>query len=880
MSEVEIERMVVRLNGDGSSYQKMLKDAGQQTQQTASIVGKAANDVDGFGHKLTRMAESVVASLELFGVERFLHRAFDMFAEHETMQLRLRASIEGNGRAADEAMVRYEAFAKVLKETKGVGKDASLELLREAETLGMWGDTAELAVKNAINLGAALGQDAHQFIMVTQAMATGNSHMLGRIRQLRGLHSDEEKFAKVQQLIAQGERQSATVMNSTEGVMRRYSGAWKAITKQFGEYVNDAVKPAIVWTTKLLETFTKLDDGTKRVITGTALVAAALLSVGPALAMINSWAVPLFNMMVHGLTVVKGAALLLLNPVALIKAAWLPIGALFAAVGWWLVPIAAGIATVVTVIGTWISRVGGLANAWGITKDVILKTYESVKAGAVTAWNWVQDKITAFATWAKPYLAAYAQHVLLQWTIIKTVAVAVWDFVKPKITAFVDWVSPYVTAALDGIAEGWDWVKTTASDAWDWIKAKSAAFWEWIQPIVGAGIGAITAGWDFVVETYTTMWEMTKSGAAAGWDVMITMWEAGVAGITLWWETVSEVAAVVFGDVWEIVSSTWESIFGTTDVTWDNIQQTIVESMIVAEFALRNFKQVADWASAGVALGMATAWNEISFTFTDRIPTLLAGFIITWQDGWTNAGRYATTVVSNLVQNMARIFSRSRDLIRGNVSFSELWRPLGEGFQAQIRDLPAMGEREIGAVEAQLIREFNQLGDALGQNFVDFRERRLREIGQFRLQVPAAEFDLPGAAIVDRAMALGQQAGSGFASAAKKEVEKFDAALAGSAEAMHRIAAFRDKMERTNRSVNVGGQAPPVNAVPALAPAANVPAGAPAQQQLAPVIATMHADLVKLAELLAFGNAQREVVKTAVVVIAAKEPIEVEEVDA
>ena len=66
-AEVELERMVVRLLGDGSDYKKMLDQAQQSSQQAAQQVEAASKRIEGMSNGLQGFASAATSALAAMG---------------------------------------------------------------------------------------------------------------------------------------------------------------------------------------------------------------------------------------------------------------------------------------------------------------------------------------------------------------------------------------------------------------------------------------------------------------------------------------------------------------------------------------------------------------------------------------------------------------------------------------------------------------------------------------------------------------------------------------------------------------------------------------------------------------------------------------------
>ena len=124
----ELETLVVRLTGDGSSYASMMKSAEETTKRTTSIIVESIARISGFHTALRNLAGQVLSSFALLGVSGSLTGMFDRFVKAEQQMLRLKAAIETSGKASDPVIEQYQKFSDaIVKET----------LLTKGQVLGM-----------------------------------------------------------------------------------------------------------------------------------------------------------------------------------------------------------------------------------------------------------------------------------------------------------------------------------------------------------------------------------------------------------------------------------------------------------------------------------------------------------------------------------------------------------------------------------------------------------------------------------------------------------------------------------------------------------------------------------------------------------------------
>ncbi len=399
-----------------------------------------------------------------------------------------------------------------------------------------------------------------------------------------------------------------------------------------------------------------------------------------------------------------------------------------------------------------------------------MKNWEAVKAAAIATWDWTKRTVMAFVDWAAPKVRAFMAGVELGWRIIKYAAGGVWDWTKQQVGGFVAWVKPKWDAAVDLIVKGWEKAQQWAGDAWDWAKQKAQDFWTWARPIVAAGIGYLRAAWD-----------MAKRAAVVTWDFV-------VKAATFTWGEIKRIA----GGIWDIVSNLWSSVSDSATVNWGEVKDAIVDSFIRGEFILDNFGDVVEHVWTGIQLGAVRAFGVVSHFFTSTLPVYLIWFRGAWPSILGTAFNNTGVQVYNLSNNIVRVFRNLPGLVAGTTNWSEVWVPLTRGAVSALQSLPNVPERVMSQMEQQLQREFTAQGTVLDANFAAFRERRLAEIGQFGFGLPPDEADAATAAAAAQAHNAGSEVGNAFAAGAKKGMEKWEASLRFSAEAMFRISEYAD----------------------------------------------------------------------------------------
>lgn len=286
--ETEIESLIVRLIGDGSSFQQMMQESVAASKEAAAQVEQAAKQIEGFSSKMEGFATTATQALAALGTTAMLHQAFEGFAEAEAISLHLTAALESNGRAVEATRAEYERFAAQLEKTTTMEDDAVLALLAKAEAFQLTGEAAKKAVKDSIALAAVNDGEASSYLRFTAAMAKGDTelamHMARMIPQLRGITDEAEFVAKAQQLIATGMSTAEAEMNSSAGALKVLKRDWGNLLEELGKFVAMAVGPVVKALTSVVAWLKELPDWVKAatvVVAGLAAAAAAIATVAP-----------------------------------------------------------------------------------------------------------------------------------------------------------------------------------------------------------------------------------------------------------------------------------------------------------------------------------------------------------------------------------------------------------------------------------------------------------------------------------------------------------------------------------------------------------------------------------------------------------------------
>lgn len=321
--EVELERMVVRLMGDGSAYTKMLQDAQKETttataaiQKSIGLIERMQVSLGGVGAKFATfgsqfsivgqgLTNSLTNPLKALG-----QSSLASFMEAEEGAIKLQAVLKSNGRDVETVTKDYEAFAQGVQNVTRHDDDAVIGMLQVAETMGVTGEQAKRATEGAIGLAAARGIDAKAAMRMTTALEHGNAQMLTRyFPAMKSMKTMAEKVAYAHTQLGNAYQLAQAAADSTTGRIEQMKNHLGNLQEGFGQVIAEAIVPFVDIVKEFVIRFQEASPEMRRTIVAVAAFAAA---IGPAM------------VIVAGLVTLFGAAITALGtivgPLALVAA--------------------------------------------------------------------------------------------------------------------------------------------------------------------------------------------------------------------------------------------------------------------------------------------------------------------------------------------------------------------------------------------------------------------------------------------------------------------------------------------------------------------------------------------------------------------------------
>ena len=136
------------------------------------------------------------------------------------------------------------------------------------------------------------------------------------------------------------------------------------------------------------------------------------------------------------------------------------------------------------------------------------------------------------------------------------------------------------------------------------------------------------------------------------------------------------------------------------------------------ESAIKNYDTTLQLSWASTKLSIVRMVEQYKWAFTEVIPELLRWFFDNWYEIFTDIGNFTSTVVTNMQENLKNFFMGIFSFLQGDkVDFK--WKGLTEGFEATLKELPQIAEREKGNLEKALEMDVNRLAMKSANQFND-----------------------------------------------------------------------------------------------------------------------------------------------------------------
>ena len=333
-----------------------------------------------------------------------------------------------------------------------------------------------------------------------------------------------------------------TQLDNLQGQITILKSALEGLAISFGELLMPAIKMIVGWVQQFVDWLNGMDEGTKKVVTTIALLAAAL---GPVLIVIGKVVSAVGTIM----TIVPKVA----GVINTVKTAFAALNTTMLANPIFLI-IAAITALVAAFIYLWNTNEDFRQfwiNLWENVKEVAIAVWEAIKNFFTAAWEAISS--TAQAVWngIKDFFSGL-------WEGIKTIFSTVVEVIKTIITTYFNIYKTIITTVLNAI-------KTVFTTVWNGIKTV-------VTTVVTAIQTFITTAWNAIKNTVTTVLNAIKA-------VITTVWNAIKSAVTSVVNGIKSTITSVWNGIKSTVSSVVNSIKNTVTTVFNNIWSGIKGTM-------------------------------------------------------------------------------------------------------------------------------------------------------------------------------------------------------------------------------------------------------------------------------------------------------------
>lgn len=322
------------------------------------------------------------------------------------------------------------------------------------------------------------------------------------------------------------------------------------------------------------------------------------------------------------------------------------------------------------VIGSLGSVVGkAVTNALG-TKGILSSIFEGLSVAENTVKSWA-GSINSFAFAVVGYFSPIVSYVTNRLTPI-------WEAVSSAVGTAFDLIGDAVSTTLTFIGDN-------------------------VIPVGLAAFDALVAGFELGGRMIQSIWEGLGWAATESWAVVEGVLNAMTGGTSFFADLSTASLTLVkgaFDDLGQYIGS-WQDAF---TAAFKSVQ-----------FVFENFGDVSVWVLGNLGLKLVNWMNDTVFMFTDTIPRTLSWLQENWFEIFRDIAEFTSTVFSNLGKNIWEFVKNIPGLIAGTVDFSDIWKPLTDGFKATIKTALVLPERELTDFEKRAGVRLENLRESLAQ---------------------------------------------------------------------------------------------------------------------------------------------------------------------
>lgn len=185
---------------------------------------------------------------------------------------------------------------------------------------------------------------------------------------------------------------------------------------------------------------------------------------------------------------------------------------------------------------------------------------------------------------------------------------------------------------------------------------------------------------------------------------------------------VNQLFAVIkgaFSGMHAVVNTTYTNIFGATTATFGGMLSVVMEWVTKFRWFFENIVPIVQFVGLSMTSIMVTAFNDIAYWLTDKMPAYLTWFGENWKNIFTDIFNGTVAIFTNLGKNIAMAMTQIWNFITsgGTAELEFAWTPLLDGFESTVAALPDIPDRAMTELEQSLEQQTQAVATQLADSF-------------------------------------------------------------------------------------------------------------------------------------------------------------------
>lgn len=281
-----------------------------------------------------------------------------------------------------------------------------------------------------------------------------------------------------------------------------------------------------------------------------------------------------------------------------------------------LIAMAAAIGPVLTVVGTLLTVIGGIAGLFATVTAGTVAIGVAIAAGIailvayiVTHWNQIKEATENIWNGIVSFLSGI-------WQVIVDIASGIWQGLSEFFSNLWNGISTTVMSIWQPIADFltnlWTGIVTNASTIWNTLVDVFTLIFMTIQSVIEGVWTFITSwltfAWQTIVALTQPIWQPIADFFVNLWNgisqVVQTVWNAITSFLSSVWNGIKSVATSIFNALSAFFSSVWNAISSVTSSVWNAIKSVVTGIW-------NGIKSTATSVFNGVKSVITNVWNGI-----------------------------------------------------------------------------------------------------------------------------------------------------------------------------------------------------------------------------------------------------------------------------